>query len=399
MKLEAIWKSRRADYFRAVMPYWRYVMSSGGAAMGFALVLAAHGYATLLQRTRETGALEAWVTIFAGLALTAAVLWNPVRTYAKQADVVFLLPREAGMREYFRGAWRTGATLSGAATAGLLLLYWPLYVAAGGTAVNYALIALFVLLWKALLYVGAWRERRFRYESDRLTFVAAKTAAAAATAIALLGGPLSFEDAIAAVIWTSYAIALRLPPTYTLHWERLLAEERRMVAWHEAWFGFFVDLPHRAESYKPRSVLNGLLQWIGYGRNNAFLYLYWRSFVRSSMFVVALRIVALEALLVWVFPQAWAAAAIYALFCWLLGLQLRGLRAAPAEPLLAAMSPLPADLRIRSQRNVQRTSNIAGTLLMAVPLALVAPPALTAVAAVAGALSAFVFATMRAEAV
>jgi len=59
------------------------------------------------------------------------------------------------------------------------------------------------------------------------------------------------------------------------------------------------------------------------------------------------------------------------------------------------MSPLPDALRERSQRSVQRTAQLVLTALLAVPLAVVAPPGIAAACAAAGAASAFLFASKR----
>jgi len=399
MKLEGLWQKRRETYLRRVMPYWRYVMSSGGVAMGFAVILAIQGYASLLNRARTADVgdpLFAWLPLGAAVILAAVMLWNRARTYIMQADLVFLLRRESGMKDYFRGAWRSGLSVSLAAAAAVLALYWPLYGAADyGSAGQYAAVCAALLALKALLYYGAWRERQFRYRSDRALFTSVKWMAALATAYALLGGVEGFAVVWSGAIWLAYALALRVPTSYRVHWEHLLEEERRTAALHEAWFCLFIDLPGRTETYKPRSYLNGWLKLIRYRKDNAYVYLYWRTLLRSSMFMIALRIVILELLMVWVFPYPWAAVFIYILFCWMLALQLRGLQSVWTEPLLAAMSPLPAALRSRSQRKVQRAANVIGALVMGIPLLFAATPLLAAVFAALGIASALLFSRPR----
>jgi ABC-2 type transport system permease protein len=400
-ELGVLWRRRRSAYLRAVMPYWRYVMSSGGMAMGFAFILAVQGYAMVLTRMREagtgTGEIDPWLPAYAAGALTAVLLWNPVRTYVERPDFIYMLPMEGRIGAYFRGSWRSGAAMSIAATLAVLMLYWPLYDAARlGGAAAYAWAAALALGVKAILYFGAWKERQFCYQMDRMLFLGVKTLAVAATGYVLLRGELHLSSMVAiGVIWSAYALALRRPPAYNVHWERLLAEERRTILWHEAWFGFFVDLPHREAAYKPRAYMNGLLRAIRYRRENAFLYLYWRTFIRSSMFLFMLRMIALEALLIWIFPSTWAAVLIYGIFVWLMGLQLRGLQAAPSEPLLAAISPLPPVLRRRSQRAVQRLSNGIGVLLMTLPVFFVAPLPFAVGCAAVGSGSVLLFASGR----
>jgi len=398
MNLRRLWAERRAGYLRDALPYWKYVMSSGGMAMGFVVILTIQGYASLLNRTRAAGVADEWLSIGAAAAVALTLLWNPARTYLQAPDLALLLRLESRMGEYFRGAWAWGSATSAALTLAALLLYWPLYAAANaGGAASYAVSAAALLALKALLYAGAWRERRFRYVGVRAAFATVKAAAAAATAYALLRGPLDAADAGLALVWLAYAAALRAPRAHLVHWERLLELERRTKSLHERWFGFFVDLPFRGETYRPRRYWNGLLRLVRYDAANAFRYMYWRTFLRSSMSALALRMIALEAALVWVFPHPWTAAALYVVFCWLIGLQLRGIQAPPTEPLLSAMSPQPPSRRSESQRAVRRTAHgIASLLLAAMPAVAVSLP-LAAGCAAAGVAAAFLFARTRPE--
>lgn len=397
--LARLWSDRRRRALRETLPYWRYVMSSGGLAMGFAFILLIQGYASTLARARAIGDVDAWVTAAAAALAALALLWNPARTLLRPPDTVFLMPAEIRMGAYFRGAWIYGGMLSAGAVGAVLLLYAPFLAATGASAAGYAFAALLLLALKALLYAGAWKERQFRSRGVRASFYAAKAAGAFVTAHALLSdGRVGLEHAWLLALWGAYVASLRLPGRYRVNWEHLIELDRRAVSLQEMWFGFFVDLPNRTESFRPRAYLNGLLKLVGYGRERSFHYLYWRSLLRSTMAAMVARLIALEAAIVWLFPQLWAAVSVYAVFAWLIGLQLRGLRAAPAEPLLAAMSPLPEEHRARALRSVGRTANIVAALLLAVPLALWVPAAAAAACALAGIASALLFSAVRARA-
>jgi ABC-2 type transport system permease protein len=366
--------------------------------MGFVVILTIQAYASVLNRTRAAGAADMWLAVGAAAAVALTLLWNPARTYVRSPDLALLLRLESRMSEYFRGAWVWGGATSAALTLAALLLYWPLYDAANlGSAASYAASAAALLTLKALLYAGAWRERRFRFAGVRRAFAAVKAAAAVATAYALLRGPLDAADAGLALLWVAYAVALRAPRAHLVPWEHLLELERRTRTLHERWFGFFVDLPFRGETYRPRRYWNALLRLLRYDAANAFRYMYWRTFLRSSMSALALRMIALEAALVWIFPNPWTAVALYVVFCWLIGLQLRGIQAPPTEPLLSAMSPQPPSRRSESQRAVRRTAHgIAALLLAAMPAVAVSLP-LAAACAAGGAAAAFLFARTRPE--
>lgn len=396
MKLDGLWRKRRAHDLRTMAPYWRYMMSSGGVAIGFAVIMCIQGYATLLSGVQATSEMSPALTLSASLLIALSLLWNPARTYLVQPDLVFLLPKESKMNEYLLGAWKSGLMMSGLLTAAAVWLYWPFYRAVDtGSAADYCFSFVCLLALKALLYYGSWKERQFRYTADRIAFAAAKSIAALATCFALLRDGPSWQLAFLLILWAAYAAAIRLPAAYSLHWEHLLQLERRTISLHEAWFSLFTDLPHRVEVYKPRPYLNGLLRFIPYRKERAFHYKYWRSFLRSPLLIMAVRIILLEAVLIWLFPAAWSAAAIYVLFCWMLGLQLRSIQSAPTEPLLAAVIPLPAVRRTDAQRDVQRVSSVAAMLLMGVPLLLVAPFPLAAGCIAAAAAASIIYARRR----
>ena len=392
-RLARLWKERRVRYIRERAPLWRYVLSSGGLAMGFAVILLIQGYASLLARAREAGAVDEGI-VAGGAALAAlALLWNPARTYLQPPDLVYLLPYESDAAGYFRRAWRYGAVLSGAGLAAAYLLYLPFYRLTGHAAAP-ALLAALALL-KFLLYYGAWKERQFRSHAVRGWMIGIKAAAVYATVYSLFGYPLGLLHLGLPVLWGAYAAALRIPESHRVNWQHLLQLDRRTGSLHDAWFRFFTDLPQQAETYRRRAYLDGVLRRMRYDRRNASMYLYWRNFLRSPAAVMVARMIALAAVLIWIFPDPWTAVPVYAVFAWLIGMQLRGLPSAAGNPLLDAVSPLAESERVDARRKIRLAVYGASVLLLAVPLFVWVPPGLAALCAVAGCASSIFFAGGR----
>ena len=336
------------------------------------------------MRAREAGAVDGAIVAGGAALLALALLWNPVRTYLKPPDLVFLLPLEGEARHYFRGAWVYGAAVSGAAAAFVFGLYLPFHRLTD--AAPAPVLALVLMILKMLLYFGAWKERQFRSRAARALLTAVKTLAVFATVYALLRFRLSYGHLLLPLLWGAYAAAVKIPESYRIHWQHLLQLERRTQARIDAWFRFFTDLPQQAGTYRRRAYLDAILKPIRHTRRNAALYLYARTLLRSPEAAMIGRMIVLAAALIWLFPGPWSAAPIYIVFIWLIGMQLRGLPPPAGNPLLDAVSPIADAERRNARRKVRRMAVVAAAVILSVPLFILLEPGVAVACAGAGCL-------------
>ncbi|WP_274363845.1 ABC transporter permease [Paenibacillus thermotolerans] len=367
--LEQLWLRRRQEERKETLPHWKYVFGSGFGLVSAGVIFGGfHAYVTALRYVERAGSIEVSLALIAAALLLPVLLWNPVRTYIIEPDIVFLSPAESRMDAYFRAPKRAGAVRSGLLTVAVLAAVWPFYSALGGSTASYLLVAAGVLLMKAILFYGAWAEKQFESNRIRVLFVIVKAVAAFAAVSVLFRHPPSAALPAAAAVWGAYVLALRAPRRFAVHWERLIRAERRTVAAWEAWFNQFVDLPRREETYRRRPVIEAMLAGVPWGKAGAYTYLYWRTLLRSSIYSIAARLIALAYLFFFLFPGLWTGPLIYFLFLFLVGVQLRSVRRIRRDLLHLAVSPIPENDRQRAARAVVRKAQLLCALLLAVPL-------------------------------
>ncbi|WP_199618332.1 ABC transporter permease [Paenibacillus alkalitolerans] len=372
--LTELWRRRRNADAKETFPYWKYVFSSGfGLVAAAAVFLSIQGYIFLLREAEQTGGLPVSLPFAAASLLTVTLLWNPVRTYLTEPDIVFLTPAESRMTHYFRPAWNRGLLQSGFGVCAALLAIWPFFSALGGTALVYGAVIIMTVVIKAILFFGSREEKRFDSPTYRIVFLAVKALAAFASIHLMFRFPLSVSIPAVVVVWAAYLLSLRLPGKFSVHWEYLIREERRKKAVTERWFSQFVDLPRSEETYRRRAYLQPLLTLASKNARNAYVYLYWRTLLRSSIFMILVRLMLLEYLFMFLFPGKWTSTAIYAGFVILAGIQLKSLETIRRDVLHLAVSPIPEEQRRLAVRTIRRSAHRAWNVLAALPLFAVMP--------------------------
>jgi ABC-2 type transport system permease protein len=369
---ERLWRERRTADLKDTLPYMKYVIGSGfGLLIAAAFIVAIQGYIVALREAEQSGSLAYPLEAIGAVLLTSILLWNPLRSYLTEADTIFLTPAESRMEIYFRAAKRLGTSVSGLIALSVLLLIAPYYLALGGVLLQYMGIAAAIMAMKALLYYGAWKERQFESRSLRFLFLIVKIVAVFATVYALLrSSSLLPAFLIFLVVWIAYALSLRIPRSFLLNWEGLIREERRTREMVERWFSQFVDRPTNGETYKRRGYLQPILSLVSpaFGKGNPYHYLFWRRLLRSSLFMIVLRLLILYYLFLFLFPGRWIAVLLFALFALFIGAQLKSLRPARSEVIHLAVATVPEQESSAAIRAIRRMVHGFCILLMAVPL-------------------------------
>lgn len=364
--LNSLRRSRAAAFRSEVFPYFRYVAQSGFglllSAIVFTLIIA---YANLL---REVPA-DVPADIAGAAAIAAAAVWRPMRTYAQQADPIFLLPMESSvLRAYFRPAIIRSVWFGIVRCATVYAVFIPLYVKAPVTEAAASGRSLWLLgigfaalgAWNA--YCG-WRERQAVYVGPRLLLRAARYAATLLSAWALLNASPLPAWGLAVGTTTIVALLWRLPCKQTLPWERLIREED---ATRRRWFrflGWFVDVPSQdAKPFRRRwaAWIGDLLPW---DRRKAWHYWQTKTFLRGETFGALSRWYAVIGLVVVAADAAVADWIAYGIGIVVGGFQLTELaRFRPAFP----VDTLPADpgSRRSAAAAIARAAGAAGTVLL-----------------------------------
>src|SRR5690554_5020410 len=121
---QKIRKRRSIAFWREYAPYLKYVASSGLAAFSFVgFIIFSYYYAEFLDNVPTSFPVN-WVAMILLLPFMAV---SPIRTYFKQADIIYLLPAETRMSPYIQRSLISSMVLQSVLILMMWFVIWPLY--------------------------------------------------------------------------------------------------------------------------------------------------------------------------------------------------------------------------------------------------------------------------------
>lgn len=369
--VDTLWSSRAKAFWRDSLPYIRYMAQSGLPGVTIMLLLAGlAGYASLLHHLPE-----AFPYTLAGVVfLTPIVCWSPLRTWLREADIVFLVPREPLMDRYLRRSFRYNGLAGAAAAALFCAIYLPLYSHGPGKLQALQLLAA-VLLLKLLNLIAAWRERVLVSFGARRGIRVLRWIVSAVGLAALLRTE-AWQAAIYVVLTVLLFVLLyRGLPRYRFPWLTLIAEESRTRRRYNTFFSSFTDVPSESTPVVRRRYADWMASRIGYRNQNAYVYLYAHTLIRTELGGIILRLVGLGIVSSLLAAESglclgWGAAAVCLLFVWLTGIQLSSLAQSHRHSVWRHVYPLPDQSRLGALLKVDRVASLLCLLILWLPQAI-----------------------------
>lgn len=355
-------RERSARYWGRLLPDLRV---AGNYLPGFFIL----GLVAMLLYDRLLKGLSpaSWIWPVSALGLVAAFVPVRIRTYAEQADSVFLLPAEQQMIRVYRRALVSAWPSQMAGLVVTAVVVWPLFRIQGMMdkyAYMYVIAAL--LLLKTVNMLLWWQEQQLVAGRIRGLFAGLRFVAG--------------YGAIAAGLWQGFAAALltggacylllvlgyRVPERHLLNWERLIRLEQRARKSWRRFIGQMTEGEQNREEARPNPLAR-LAERIRYGPEQAFRYLYLLVWLRSPLFGLCVRLVATGIVLAAFAGDVLLQAGIGALFAAALHLQLKELQRRDDVAEQAFLLPVPAPSRIASVVRLRLQLWLAGTVLLLLP--------------------------------
>ncbi|MCZ8523222.1 ABC transporter permease [Paenibacillus caseinilyticus] len=382
-----MWNGRTAAFLAEIRPYAVYALQSAALAIVLLMLGAGIGYHYLLTSPPPSFPFR----LLAACILFPAAALSPIRTYMKEADLIFLMPMESRMSAYFAKASRRSFSLQMAALLVAWLAAWPLYAKAAGEH-NFLLfihILLVLVVIKRIMVYGRNLEIRLTEKRIIFLYVALRTLIAAGT-VYLLTALQIWQGTLGAGLLLLVYLACLYPVRRTpANWPRLVELEKRHRGVTFRLLNNFIDVP--TVQGRPRSVHapGKLLAAIGGFRhqpNDTYRFLYTLVWLRSEWFGVTVRLTLLGVLLLALISGALATSIVYALFAGLTALQLKELQKAYRHSDWSFIYPLPPALRSRSAARVVLRIHALCLAALAIPSLWSMPSPLHAAAWFAGTL-------------
>ncbi|WP_426449365.1 ABC transporter permease [Paenibacillus sp. S-38] len=365
---EELWVRRTAGFQAEIRPYVVYALQSAALAVVLLMLGAGIGYHYLLTSAPPSFPFRE----LAACILFPAAALSPIRTYIKEADLIFLMPMENEMSAYF------AKTASRAFTLQLIILLvswlaaWPLYAQAEGEHGFLLFVHIFLVLAaakKVLLY-GRSLELKLSEKKSILFYVLLRTVIAAGTVYSITALSAWAGTLAAALLLLCYLACLYPARRPAVNWTRLVELEKRHRGVIFRLLNNFIDVP--SVQGRPRSVhapkkLLGAIGGFRHGPRDAYRFLYTLVWLRSEWFGITVRLTLIGVILLAVVRGTVAGGILYALFAVLTALQLKEVQKAYRHSDWSFIYPLPEGLPGRSTAAVVLRIHTLCLALLALP--------------------------------
>jgi ABC-2 type transport system permease protein len=325
MDVQQLWRQRMSAFTKEALGYARYVANSGTITfLVFAFILAAYYYSVLLKELPRAYPVEWLIAFLFSLLITSGT----IRTFLKEADVVFLLPIEGRMGVYFRSSVLYTYIFHALYVFLLLLVVWPLYThRMEEKAEPFLSLLLYLLVLKLVNLAGRWQEERLRERKSRAVHLGIRWIANASMLSVLFSRGLTVGGILAAVTFliAAFFYYRTLSKEY-IHWDYLVRTEQRMKGRFYSFISQFVDVPHRENKVRRRTWAANLVSRLAFTQQNTYTYLYGKVFARSDLLAMFLRITVVGLVVISLIQDEWGKAAAYFIVLSLTAVQLSTLR-------------------------------------------------------------------------
>ncbi|ERI11132.1 ABC transporter permease [Aneurinibacillus aneurinilyticus] len=325
MDVKQLWNQRIGAFLKEAVGYSRYIVNSGTIVfLVFAFIGASYYYSVLLEKLPRTYPVEWLIVLLFSLLLTG----GKIRTFLKEADLVFLLPLEGRMGPYFRASIVYTFVFHALYVFLLLLAVWPLYThRMGESAESFLPLLVYLLVIKLVNVAGRWQEQRLREQSARAAHAGGRWLANVAVLSVLFSQGFVLGNMIATLLFFVVAVFYyRTLSRQYIHWEHLVQIERRMVSRFYSFVNQFVDVPHIENKVHRRAWISMLVDKVAFVQRNMYTYLYGKVFARSDLFSMFVRLTIVGLIVIGLIRDEWGKAIAYFIILSLTGTQLSTLR-------------------------------------------------------------------------
>lgn len=346
-EINELWQKRRSAYWKMTLRYWNLIGKNSGLMFALYILVIVGGFYYKQWLSRLSPAFPGALVI--SLVIFLFAVHAPIRTFVRQADIVFLLPIEAEMDGYFRKSKVYSFFIQSASLAALLIIVSPLYFRSVDSR-----IGAFVLLAAAAFAVKAWNiDCRWceQYIDERLPLNCLRVVLSFLFIYAAASGRSYWLLIVCAAVMLAGSVFLfhRQAKAGLLKWERLLEMENKQMMQFLHFANLFTDVPILKRKVHPRGWLNGLLKIRSFAAESVFKQLFLKTFVRAGdYFGLYVRLTVVGSALVFFLKNGYYTVFIIAAVVFLTALQLIPLWKHPLPQALAGLYPIAERVKQRN---------------------------------------------------
>ncbi|MFD1335641.1 ABC transporter permease [Oceanobacillus iheyensis] len=321
------YKKRLSSHIKNLSRYLRYIFNGHIAfAMFFFISATAYYYQQWLANLPANFP----TAIIIGIVFGLIVSYSPIRTLLQEPDLVFLIPAEKQMKDYFRNSLIYSFVIQ----LYLVLLFAaalaPLYFATipeREGSMYFTTLAM-LLLWKVANLLANWWMLRVREPSIRRIDLLTRTILNVVIFYFMIVGNM-----LMTVITVSLFIVVLIYDFWYsskqagILWDVLIEKDNNRMQSFYRIANMFAEVPHLKNRVKRRSWLVTLIvKGIPFSKEATYAYLYRISYVRSGDYVgMYIRLVIIGGIFIWIMPNSWMKILFGLLFLYLSTFQMMSL--------------------------------------------------------------------------
>lgn len=315
-----LFKTRFKTHLKEMVRYFQYILNGHIAiAILFLIGAGAVFYQQLLSQLPADFPTDWIVSLLFGLV----ALYNPIQNLLKKADIVFLLPAEKRLTNYFNYtliySFITQIYLVFLVAAALA----PLYQASQLTQ-SYGALFILLIFFKGWNFLSNWwmlrtRDKNGRYFDRLIRFILQLF-----IFYFFINGHLILASIITVVYFAYVIYIYNYSHRFALAWDQLIEKDQQRMQSFYRLASMFTDVPYFKSTIKKRRLLvNWLTRWIPFEQKRTYQFLYRLTFIRSADYLgVYLRLTVIAGLALFYLDHILMVFTFTLLFLFLTGIQL-----------------------------------------------------------------------------
>lgn len=348
-----IWKKRSTQHQKKMMRYLKYVLNDHFVIVCLFLFGAlGYAYSELLKNLSDE---FRYGRIIAVVFLTGLILIGKLATFLKEADIVFLLPKEKELKDYLKSAKRYSIILPAVVITFGTSIIMPLLVATSSFKfIDMVFFVIYLLAMKNLELEIQHLCMKFSYshKKNKIKFLFL-TATFIGTVLLIFVSPLvgigyAF---LLNVLWLKYGVGYRRNLLY--QWPMMVKNETTRVQHIYQFINLFTDVPIMKSTVRRRKYLDVFLNKNKKEHKKTYSYLYTRAFLRGTEYSGLFIRLTFIAMVLTFFAEPFLLQLLLALlFLYLTGFQLIPLYFHFDNMVMAVLYPIDKQQKVKAIREI-----------------------------------------------
>ncbi|WP_175638257.1 ABC transporter permease [Metabacillus schmidteae] len=275
-----IWQTRLHQHINETRSYLKYMLNDH---LLFVFIFLAAGGALTYSKWLETLSPDFPAVLIMTVTFAFIMIASSVRTLLKEADIVFLLPMEYKLQEYFQKAFTYSFITQSFFVIVPFIIFIPLYVNATNANGQSLIISLVLLLlvkyWNLRV---SWRLGFFTEASAKWGDILIRLAINMCVIFFILSQAFLFVVILFVIMAVYNVYFSNAAKKKALKWEQLITREEQKKQSFYKLANLFTDVPKLKKQAKRRAYLDWVVNRVKYSQDNVYEYLFLRAFIRSG---------------------------------------------------------------------------------------------------------------------